>query len=290
MTISATVQSRLIDKIWPNPHQPRKIFSALEIGELADSIATNGLLQPITITPDGLIVAGERRFRACKQLGWRKIDCIVKAFTPEQVATAAIIENLQRTDITPLEEAKAFKRMLDQGFADDIKGLAAKLGIKQPFRIAERMALLKLTSQAQSAFSSGVVGASAAWYLSHLESAQQEQLLGLIMAGKCETDPKLRAAYEAVGAIKADQVSLDIELPNLRVQRQINALQSAIHQASSLLSTIVLDETLDHLKSQIPGHQADDMTQVLQNVAQVTKQLQHQLEVVSATANILAKN
>ncbi|MDD4350752.1 MAG: ParB/RepB/Spo0J family partition protein [Clostridia bacterium] len=106
-----------IDKIYPNPNQPRKIFDKESLHELATSIKTHGLIQPIIVnkTDDGyMIIAGERRYRACKIAGLKTISCIIKRYTPRQIAEISIIENLQREDLNPVEMAKGIKKLMDE--------------------------------------------------------------------------------------------------------------------------------------------------------------------------------
>lgn len=106
-----------IEKIYPNPNQPRKIFDKESLHELATSIKTHGLIQPIIVnkTDDGyMIIAGERRYRACKIAGLKTISCIVKRYTPRQIAEISIIENLQREDLNPVEVAKGIKKLMDE--------------------------------------------------------------------------------------------------------------------------------------------------------------------------------
>lgn len=100
--------------IKPNRYQPRKDFSAEELKELADSIRTAGLLQPITVrgSSDGYeLVAGERRFRAVQSLGWSTVPAIVRDYDDQAMLTLALIENLQRADLNPIEEAEGYARL-----------------------------------------------------------------------------------------------------------------------------------------------------------------------------------
>ena len=103
--------------IRPNHYQPRKEFSPEELQELADSIRTAGLLQPIAVrnTKDGYeLVAGERRLRAVKSLGWPKIPAIVRDYDDRTMLTLALIENLQRADLNPIEEAEGYARLASE--------------------------------------------------------------------------------------------------------------------------------------------------------------------------------
>ncbi len=106
-----------LNKVYANPNQPRKTFDKDSLNELAESIKVHGLLQPIIVNemPDGyMIIAGERRFKACQLSGLKEVDAIVKQYSPKQIAEIAIIENLQREDLNPVELAKGIKKLMDE--------------------------------------------------------------------------------------------------------------------------------------------------------------------------------
>ena len=116
-TFPQTITASLCD-VRPNPNQPRKTFDPAKLQELADSIRENGLLQPITVTPRDdyyLIVAGERRWRACELAGLPTITAIVQAYDDATVARLALIENVQREDMDPIDTARAYQAMADAG-------------------------------------------------------------------------------------------------------------------------------------------------------------------------------
>lgn len=105
-----------IDLISPNKNQPRKNFDKEKIAELALSIQEHGLVQPLIVVKDGdyyKIVAGERRWRACKSIGLKSVPVIVKDYDEKQVAEIALIENLQREDLNPIEEANGYKQLME---------------------------------------------------------------------------------------------------------------------------------------------------------------------------------
>lgn len=105
-----------IDLIAPNKNQPRKNFDKEKIAELALSIQEHGLVQPLIVVKDGgfyKIVAGERRWRACKSIGLKSVPVIVKEYDEKQVAEIALIENLQREDLNPIEEANGYKQLME---------------------------------------------------------------------------------------------------------------------------------------------------------------------------------
>jgi ParB family transcriptional regulator, chromosome partitioning protein len=122
--------------IYPNPTQPRKFFPKEALEELALSIQEQGLIEPLVVVPRGdrfMLVAGERRWRACQMIGLETVPVRVLSADDRQVAEMALVENLQRQDLTPLEEARAFKDMLDRGYTKE--ELAQKLGFKQVWRV-----------------------------------------------------------------------------------------------------------------------------------------------------------
>ena len=137
------IESKLIDT---NPNQPRKHFDEESLQELAVSIKNYGVIQPILVSPkEGgryELIAGERRLRASKMAGLSFIPAIVKQFTESEMAEIALIENLQREDLNPIEEARAYRSLMDKyGFTQE--ELADKLGKSRPV-IANSLRLLSL--------------------------------------------------------------------------------------------------------------------------------------------------
>jgi ParB family chromosome partitioning protein len=162
------------DQVRPNPDQPRKRFNAAVLAELADSIQRNGLLQPITV---------------------RRAN-VHESMSDDALAVNAIVENLQRQDITPLEEARAFQRMISAGYTCET--LAQRLGIKQPHRISDRLQLLRLREGYLQLLELGHLTPSQAYELSRLPTEHQSALFDLIRSGRCETYNKLRAAADGL--------------------------------------------------------------------------------------------
>lgn len=110
-------QTLRLSEIEPNRKQPRQVFDDAAIAELADSIRQHGLIQPIVVRPIGAgyqIVAGERRWRACRMLGMSEVPVIVKEFDDVQTAQIALIENVQREDLNPVEEAMAYRALMEE--------------------------------------------------------------------------------------------------------------------------------------------------------------------------------
>lgn len=131
-----------LDLIDPNPGQPRKHFAG--IAQLAESIKEKGLLEPITVRPVGAryqVVIGERRYRAAKEAGLKEIDVQVKNLTDHEAFAVALVENVQRESLTPIEEAESFKTLNDQGMTQS--EIAATIGKGQSY-VAHKLRLLKL--------------------------------------------------------------------------------------------------------------------------------------------------
>ncbi|HLO02756.1 MAG TPA: ParB/RepB/Spo0J family partition protein [Symbiobacteriaceae bacterium] len=138
----AELEIKLVDR---NPQQPRREFDSVKLNELADSVREHGVVQPIVVKPVGeryQIVAGERRWRAAQLAGLTKVPAVVRSFTEQEQMEIALIENLQREDLNPLEEAEAYRVLLDQ-FGLTQEELSRRLGKSRP-QISNTLRLLQL--------------------------------------------------------------------------------------------------------------------------------------------------
>ena len=149
-----------IGKIDVNPNQPRKNFDPTSLKELAQSIKEHGVIQPIILSPRGdryIVVAGERRFRATKLAGLKEIPAVVRDYTDKQIQEIALLENIQREDLNPIETAKAMKELLDNfDWTQDI--LAQRLGKSRP-AVANFLRLLTLCPEVIQMVESGKLSA-----------------------------------------------------------------------------------------------------------------------------------
>ena len=139
-----------IDKIRPNPFQPRREISEEKIDELAQSIKACGLIQPVVVRRAGngyQLVVGERRYLACRKLGWKKISAAVQTLSDNAMATIALIENLQRENLNYIEEAMGYVSLM-KNFDLTQEVLAQRLG-KSQSTIANKIRLLRLTKKVQ---------------------------------------------------------------------------------------------------------------------------------------------
>ncbi|MFR0609138.1 nucleoid occlusion protein [Limosilactobacillus mucosae] len=165
--------------IVPNQYQPRKVFDQTEIQELAQTISEHGLLQPIVVREfrpgEYEIIAGERRFRAVKLLQWEKIPAIVEKMTDAESASLALIENLQRAQLSPVEEAQAYKQLMEFNHLTQAT-LAKGMGKSQSF-VANKLRLLKLIKPVQNAILDGRITERHGRALLSLDEDQQRMIL-----------------------------------------------------------------------------------------------------------------
>lgn len=177
------VKKILIEDIVPNRFQPRTVFSNDKIEELALTIRTHGIIQPIIVREiDGKfeIIAGERRWRAVQTLGWGEIPAIVKDFNDTETASVALIENLQREELSSIEEAVAYAKLLELHNLTQ-EALAQRLG-KGQSTIANKLRLLKLPQDVQDALLQKVITERHARALIPLKSSDlQVKLLAEII-------------------------------------------------------------------------------------------------------------
>jgi len=152
MNNQGQISEIFIEEIIPNRFQPRLFFDETKISELAKSIKTHGIIQPLVLRKIGdkyEIIAGERRFKAASMIGLTKVPAIIVTMDDNQSAEVALVENLQRKDLTAIEEAKSFKKLLDRGYLSQDQ-LAEKMGISQS-SIANKLRLLNLSDTVQQA-------------------------------------------------------------------------------------------------------------------------------------------
>jgi ParB family chromosome partitioning protein len=176
---AGALQEVPIEELRPNPEQPRQDFSESSLRELADSIGQQGVLQPVLVEEgdDGsyLIVAGERRVRAARLAGLERVPVVVRRFTASEKLQIALIENVQREDLSPLEEARAYKRLMELGnFSQE--QVAQKVG-KDRSTVANTLRLLKLPGEAYAALEQGAISAGHARAILMLVNVSDQSVL-----------------------------------------------------------------------------------------------------------------
>lgn len=186
-SIGTSVVNVRYEAIEPDPEQPRKVFDPEALGELATSIQTEGLLQPISVRPHPestqrnkryIIIAGERRWRAVGTLGWDTIPAIVrKDLTDAQAAKMQLLENIVRQDLNPVEEARAFQKMLDEGYTP--KELGDALGVSSG-HITHAVKLLNAEPQVLSMVADGTLKLNYGHSIARLSPQGQTRVLSIL--------------------------------------------------------------------------------------------------------------
>lgn len=248
-----------ISSIEPNKKQPRRQFDKEKIDALANSIKENGLIQPIIVTPskNGMykIVAGERRWRASKKAGIKEIPAVIREYSDEKIAEIALVENLQREDLNPIEEALGYKTLLEE-FNLTQELVSKRIG-KSRSAIANSMRLLSLEDQIQKLLISGEISSGHARAIlsvddnelrlalskriieDSLNVRQAESLAKQLQKKKPPSKPSKKSAY-------------DIELENIQ-----NTL------SSNLGTKVKISHTDKKGKIEIEYYGNDDLERIL---------------------------
>ena len=175
-----------LDEIKKNPYQPRTYFNEEKLNELKESIEKNGLLQPIIVkkaVKGYYIIAGERRYRAFELLDRKEIPAIIKEMTDEEMMVFAVLENLQREDLSALEESESYKNLMDKMSLTQ-EELAKKLGKSRPY-IANSLRLLKLPTEIKNKLEQGVISTAHARTLLSLKTKKaMEEVCVLVVERK----------------------------------------------------------------------------------------------------------
>lgn len=170
-----TVSEVDIGSVFANPNQPRKVFDETALNELADSIKKHGVIMPIIVNDEGngryMIIAGERRWRASRIAGLKKIPVIIKNYTERQIKEISLIENLQREDLNPIESATAMRSLMDD-YGLTQEELADRIGKSRP-AIANTLRLLSLTPDVVSLVANNKLSAGHARALITLPESEQ---------------------------------------------------------------------------------------------------------------------
>jgi len=193
-----------VEKLVPNPGQPRKYFDETELRELADSIKTYGIIQPIIAANAGdgtyIIIAGERRTRAARLAGLGAVPVIIRDYTDQKRLEISLIENIQRSDLNPIEEAAAYKNLMDfSGISQD--EIAARVG-KNRSTVANALRLLKLPVEIQKSIEEGNVSSGhARALLSVTNASTREKLYRDILKG----DLSVRETEKRAAALNVEK-------------------------------------------------------------------------------------
>jgi len=261
-----------LDQLRANPNQPRKTFDEESLRELADSIREHGIIQPVIVEEDGdgmyLIVAGERRSRAARMAGLREIPAIIRNYSDERRLEVALIENVQRADLNPVEEAAAYRRLMElTGLSQE--DVAARVG-KNRSTVANALRILKLPADMLASLEAGqMTSGHARAILSVVNPADQRVLFGRIVADAISVRETEKLAGELNGGSRAavapsKEAPVRAKAPELLAieQRFIDVLGTKVAITGNLKrGTIRVDyfsmEDLDRLYSILSGSNGD---------------------------------
>jgi len=236
-----------IDRIKPNPFQPRREISNEKVDELAQSIKSTGLIQPIVVrrVGDGYqLVVGERRYLACRKLGWSKISAAVKTLSDNDMATTALIENLQRENLNIMEEANGYISLM-KNFNLTQEELAKRLG-KSQSTIANKIRLLKLNEQVRNKLVQNGLSERHARALLRLESEEDQLKMIEEIVNRGLTVSQAEKRIEKITGESGREIKLKNSKPIVRDMRIVlNTIREAINtiQNSGLYPEV--DETIE---------------------------------------------
>ncbi|WP_284140661.1 MULTISPECIES: nucleoid occlusion protein [unclassified Virgibacillus] len=224
--------------IQPNRYQPRSMFNEDKIAELAQTINTHGMIQPIVVRKiDGEegqyeLIAGERRWRAVQSLGWEFISAIIRDMSDTQTASVALIENLQREELTVIEEAIAYAKLLEMHELTQ-EALAQRLG-KNQSTIANKLRLLKLPEEVQQALLTKQITERHARALIKLKEAEKQLF---ILNEIIQKDLNVKQTEEKIAAINEPVEKPKKKRAKLKgVNKDIRIAMNTIRQSLSMVS------------------------------------------------------
>jgi ParB family transcriptional regulator, chromosome partitioning protein len=252
-----------IDRIHRNPYQPRQRFDDAELVQLTESIRQHGVLQPLLVTEqlDGYrLVAGERRLRAAQAAGLERVPAVVRQLADRDQLELALVENLQRADLNPMEEASAFRQLVDEfGFTQE--QLATRLG-RARSTVANTLRLLEMRSAVQEAVADGRITEGHARAMAGLSEPQENGLLELIVTRDLSVRQAEELARRQRDATPAPQPSRERRPADPDLERVEEDLRSALGTKVSLARSrrggrIVIeyysDEELNRLYDRLVG-------------------------------------
>lgn len=251
-----------IDALQPNPLQPRGIISPESLVELVDSIREHGILEPLVVaeTPAGYqIIAGERRWRACKIAGLRKVPVVVRKTTAQGMLEMSIVENVQREDLNPIERAQAYQRLMDE-FGLTNSEIAQRVG-KSPAYISNTLRLLTLPD----ALKDGLVsGAATEGHVRALAALEEPRLIveaykiilrdGLSVRGAEDLARRMKSGVGKVPAKPGEQsIIISDELDKIRdeIAKALDAKVKLIRSMRETKLMIVLKGSVEDTENRL---------------------------------------
>ncbi|RAK20566.1 ParB family chromosome partitioning protein [Anoxybacillus vitaminiphilus] len=253
------IQEISIKELRPNPYQPRKTFKQETIDELKESILQHGILQPLIVRKSikGYeIVVGERRYRAAKEAKLKTVPAVVRNLTEEQMMEFALLENLQREDLTPIEEARAYQALIDHLNITQ-EELAKRLGKSRP-HIANHIRLLSLPKDVQQLITDGVLSMGHGRALLGLKKkGQLKKIVDKIIKEKLN----VRQVEQLINHIN-ENVSRETSQP--KVEKSIFLKQSESLLREKLGTSVVIKQNRKKGKIEIEFFSNEDLERILE--------------------------
>lgn len=237
---SATGQEIAIGDLDPNPDQPRRDFDEEALAQLAQSIRDQGVLQPILVTPGEngryRIVAGERRWRAARLAELDTVPCVVRELSAAQQMEIALIENLQREDLNPIEAAQAIRALMNEcGYTQE--AVATRLSKSRP-AVANLLRLLTLPEDIAELVRTGKLSAGHARVLAGLESEEAQRELALLTLEKGWNVRQLEAA---AAELKRDR-PVKVKPPKAQLSLELRELENRVRETLGIRATLTGNE------------------------------------------------
>lgn len=225
-----------INKLVPNPNQPRKKFDDVALSELASSIKVHGVIQPLVVNDqkDGtyLIIAGERRYRASKLAGLTSVPCIIKDYSEKQIKEISIIENLQREDLNPIESARAIRQLMDE-YKMTQEGVSERIGVSRP-NIANTLRLLSLCPEVIALVENGRLSAGHARCLIPIQDYNSQIRLAMSASDNKMTVRDLEKAVKNLLKPKSDKERVAPE-QSIELKELVNEMQRTFSTKVSVI-------------------------------------------------------
>jgi ParB family chromosome partitioning protein len=230
-----SIQEIPVGELDPNPDQPRRTFSPESISQLADSIREQGVLQPLLVAPASggryMIIAGERRYRAGREAGLETLPCIVKDIDVIRQREIALIENLQREDLNPIEAAKGIRALMDQcGYTQE--KVSARLGKSRP-AVANMLRLLQLPDEVTEMVKDGLLTAGHARVLAGVTGKEEQLRLARRAVDEGLNVRQMEQLVKASGTKKPKKKPAQKRLP-----AELDELQEKLRRRTGLKSTL----------------------------------------------------
>lgn len=264
---NATVDSELdVAAISANPYQPRKHFDDDKFQDLVNSVRVHGVLQPIVVRSKGNgvyeLVAGERRLRAAKTAGLRRIPAVIREMTNEQSLQVALIENIQREDINSIDAAQAYRRLADE-FGLSQEDLAFQIG-KSRSSVANTMRLLNLPEDVRECIKSGRVSEGHARALLSVDGADSQSSLckKIISAGLSVREAE-RLSKEWNRVAEGGSVRENVSRETMSARQDPNILEIESHLRQLLGTKVSLIKNKDRGRIEIEFYSDDDLDRIL---------------------------